>query len=96
MKFTIIGAGNGGQSMAAHLSMMQQEVVLYDIQEDLIKQINDKGNITVEGVLEGSVPIKATTDVADALEATDVIMVTTTGPAHKSVAKSIAPFLKDG
>lgn len=96
MKFTIIGAGNGGQSMAAHLKIMKQQVVLYDIQENLIQQINDRGHITVEGVIEGSVPIKATTDVADALKETDVIMVTTTGPAHKSVAKSIAPYLKDG
>ena len=96
MKFTIIGAGNGGQSMAAHLTLMGNEVVLFDIQEKLIEQINKKGQIVVEGVVEGSIPIKATTDLAIALHSTDVIMVTTTGPAHKSVAKSISPFLEDG
>src|SRR5699024_1166761 len=96
MKFTIIGAGNGGQSMAAHLTFLGEDVVLYDIQEGLINDINREGGIKAEGVLEGFAQVKATTDLKEAMNNTDVIMVTTTGTAHKHVARSIAPFLTDG
>lgn len=96
MKFTIIGAGNGGQSMAAHLTFLKQEVVLYDIQEELIHKINQNGGVKAEGVLEGFAHVKATTDLKLAMEDADLIMITTTGTAHKHVARSITPFLKDG
>src|SRR5690625_3029773 len=96
MKFTIIGAGNGGQSMAAHLTFLGEDVILYDIQEGLIDDIKREGGIKAEGVMEGFAQVKATTDLKEAMNNTDVIMVTTTGTAHKHVARSIAPFLTDG
>lgn len=95
MKFTIIGAGNGGQSMAAHLTLLNHEVVLYDIQTELIAKINEKGGIKAEGVFEGFASVNATTDLELAMSNSEVIMVTTTGTAHKSVARSIAPYLQD-
>jgi len=95
MKFTIIGAGNGGQSMAAHLTLLHHEVVLYDIQTELIAKIKGKGGIKAEGVIEGFASVTATTDLEFAMNGSEVIMVTTTGTAHKSVARSIAPYLKD-
>jgi opine dehydrogenase len=95
LKITVIGAGNGGQSMAAHLTLQNHEIVLYDIQAELIAKINENGGIKVEGVLEGFASITATTDLELAMKDTEAIMVTTTGTAHKSVARSIAPYLKD-
>lgn len=95
MKFTIIGAGNGGQSMAAHLTLLNHEVVLYDIQTELISKIKEKSGIKAEGVLDGFASVTATTDLEFAMKDSEVIMVTTTGTAHKSVARSIAPYLKD-
>lgn len=96
MNFTIIGAGNGGQSMAAHLNFLKQNVILYDVQEELVNKINDNGGIKAEGVIEGFASVEATNDLNKAMQQTDIIMVTTTGTAHKNVAKSIAPFIKDG
>ena len=29
-KFTVIGAGNGGKAMAAHLALMDQDVTLFN------------------------------------------------------------------
>ncbi|HBZ09944.1 MAG TPA: NADP transhydrogenase subunit alpha [Bacillus bacterium] len=95
MKFTIIGAGNGGQSMAAHLALLGYEISLYDIQDSLIESINEKGGIKVEGVIHGFAPLKATTDLEIAMQDTDIVMITTTGTAHKAVARSIAPYLQD-
>ncbi|KAF0817741.1 MULTISPECIES: NAD/NADP-dependent octopine/nopaline dehydrogenase family protein [unclassified Cytobacillus] len=95
MKFTIIGAGNGGQSMAAHLTHLNHEVALYDIQTELIAKIKENGGIKAEGVFEGFASVTATTDLEYAMSDSEIIMVTTTGTAHKSVARSIAPYLKD-
>lgn len=33
MKFAVIGAGSGGQCMAAHLTQLGHEAVLYDIDQ---------------------------------------------------------------
>ncbi|MBM7715006.1 NAD/NADP octopine/nopaline dehydrogenase family protein [Siminovitchia sp. FSL H7-0308] len=96
MKFTIIGAGNSGQSMAAHLTLLGYNISLYDIQESLIEGINEKGGIEVEGFIQGFAPVKATTNLENAMENTDVIMITTTGSAHRTVARAIAPYLQDG
>src|SRR5699024_5918309 len=96
MNFTIIGAGNGGQSMAAHLNFLKKNVILYDVQNDLIDKINKNGGVEAEGVIEGFAPVEATSDLNKAMDKPDIIMVTTTGTAHKNVAKSIAPFIKDG
>ena len=30
MKYTVIGAGNGGKAMAAHMALMGKEVTLYN------------------------------------------------------------------
>jgi opine dehydrogenase len=95
MKFTIIGAGNGGQSMAAHLTLLNHEVVLYDIQTELIAKIKESGGVKAEGVFEAFASVTATTDLEYAMSNSEIIMVTTTGTAHKSVARSIAPYLKD-
>ncbi|WP_134703735.1 NAD/NADP-dependent octopine/nopaline dehydrogenase family protein [Ammoniphilus sp. YIM 78166] len=96
MKFAIIGAGNGGQSMAAHMTFLGHEVSLYDIQVPLTDAINEAGGIRVEGVLEGFAEVRATNDLAETIQGADAIMVTTTATAHKPVAQSIAPYLVDG
>lgn len=96
MKFAIIGAGNGGQAMAAHLTFLGQEVSLYDIQQDLVDRINQNGGIKAEGVIEGFAQVTATTRLESALRGADAIMVTTTGTAHKHVARAIAPYVEDG
>lgn len=40
MKIAIIGAGNGGQTMAGHLSLEGHETWLYDIDRKKIKIIS--------------------------------------------------------
>ncbi|MFM1652829.1 NAD/NADP octopine/nopaline dehydrogenase family protein [Brevibacillus sp. B_LB10_24] len=95
MKFAIIGAGNGGQSMAAHLTLSGQEISLYDIQTDLVKKINQLGGITAEGVVNGFASITATTNLGEAVRGADAIMITTTAAAHQHVARSIAQYLEE-
>lgn len=97
MKIAIIGAGNGGQTMAGHLSMMGHEVSLYDIdikKMDVLKQL---GGIQLEGCLQGYGKISCiTTDIGEAIDGAEIIMVTTVANAHRAVAKSMAPYIKEG
>lgn len=97
MKILVIGAGNGGQTMAGHLSMMGHQVSLYDIDVHKIEALKELGCIKLEGCLQGYGKIKTiTTDIKAALEGAEIIMVTTVANAHRAVAKSLAPYLIDG
>ena len=97
MKVAIIGAGNGGQTMAAHLSLLGHKVSLYDIDVPKIEKLKSLGYIELEGLLQGKVKINCiTTDLVEAVGGVDIIMVTTVANAHCAVAKSLAPLIKDG
>ena len=97
MKIAVIGAGNGGQTMAGHLSMMGHEISLYDIDKEKMDLLKRLGHIQLEGCLQGyGKPAGMTTDIEEAIEEAELIMITTIANAHSAVAKSLAPYLKDG
>ena len=97
MKISVIGAGNGGQAIAGFLAMMNYDVALYDIVEAKINELKSLGGIRLEGRINGFGKIGCiTTDIAEAVEDAEIIMVTTIANAHKAVAQSIAPCLVDG
>ncbi|MBD5227498.1 MAG: NAD(P)-binding domain-containing protein [Bacteroidales bacterium] len=93
----VIGAGNGGQTMAAHLSFMGHKVRLYDRSPHKAEQLNSRKSIVLKGALEleGSIA-QASSDLEQVIEGAEIIMVTTTATAHRTIASQIAPFLKDG
>lgn len=95
--FTIIGAGNGGQSLAGDLTLRGFKVsAIYDKNPEPIKEIQDRGGIKMSGpVLEGFAPIEgATTDIRKAIESADVIFVAITSNYHKNLASDMAPFVR--
>ena len=97
LKFAVLGAGAGGQSMAAILSSQGYEVRLYDNDKAKIARLNELGNIRVTGKMEcEGFPALATTEIGPAVEGVDVIMVTTTTDAHAEIADLCAPYLHDG
>lgn len=96
-KFAILGAGAGGQSMAAVLAQGGYSVKLYDNKADKIARLNELGKIEVTGKIEASgFPELVTTDIAAVMRDVDAVMVVTTTDAHKEIATQIAPYLKDG
>ncbi len=96
MKISVIGAGNGGQTMAGHLAMMGYEVSLYDIDAEKIAALKKLGGVRLEGRLQGYGIINCiTTDITEAVKDAEIIMVTTVANAHRAVAKSLAPLLTD-
>lgn len=97
MKWAVIGGGNGGQSLAGHLSLMGHSVRIYDIFPETISAIRSQGGIFVEGVVEGFGKVEcATTEMAEAIQGTEIIMVVTPALAHKEVARACAPYLEEG
>lgn len=98
LDFAVIGAGNGGQTVAAVLAANGfPDTSVYDISKKQIDEIVERGGIKVVGkVMDAFVPIRcATNNLAEALDRKNVILVVTTAPAHESVARSLAPHVSD-
>lgn len=99
-KFAVIGAGHGGKAMAAHLALMGFKVSLYNRTSSHIEVIKKRGGIELDG--DENVPHgfgkleRVTSDIGEAIENIDVIMVVLPSSAHAEVAANMAPHLKDG
>ena len=99
-RYTVLGAGHGGKAMAAHLAVMGAEVALWNRSFDHIEVIKKRGGIDLEIPENGTHsfgPIGlVTSDIAEAIDFAQVIMVVLPSSAHADVAKISAPYLKDG
>ncbi|MBW2974982.1 NAD/NADP octopine/nopaline dehydrogenase family protein [Candidatus Woesearchaeota archaeon] len=96
-KYAVIGAGCGGQGIAGYLAYCGHDVVLYNRTLSKIKEVKSKGNIKLEGKLEGEGKLSYIgNDIERALQDRDVIMVVITATGHKEIAQKMAPYLKDG
>ena len=97
MKIAVIGAGNGGQSIAGYLALKGYETSLYDIDVQKMDILKQKGGIELTGRIEGFGKIDCiTTDIAEAVKGAQIVMVTTVANAHRAVAKSMATYVEEG
>ena len=100
IQFTIAGAGHGGKAMAAHLSLKGFEVNLYNRTPEHIAAIKARGGIELESYEGGPHGFGelniVTSEIQEAVEAADVIMVVVPSSAHAKIARIAAPFLRDG
>jgi opine dehydrogenase len=97
LSFCVAGAGNGGLAMAGHLGLMGFPVSLYNRTDEALNGVRWHGGISVEGAVEGFGPVRlASSDMAEAIEGCDVVMVVTPATAHKALASSMAPHLRTG
>ncbi len=95
MKITIIGAGNSGLAMAAHLGQDGHQVTLWNRSNATIEKLKTTRTIFSEGVVTGSIQIHlVTNNMAQALHDPDLILVTTPASSHKEIAEQIAKNLK--
>ena len=99
-RYTVVGAGNGGKSMAAHLALMGYPVTLYNRTFDNIRAIQLRGGIELAS--QDDVPHgfgrleRVTSDLAEALADAEVVLVVVPAFAHRPLAKEMAPHLVDG
>jgi opine dehydrogenase len=95
--FAVIGAGNGGQSIAAHLTLLGFHVNLYDIEPEKVNALRRAGKIIVSGAVTGEAVIDLiTNDIGKAIYGANVIMVVVPTVYQGSLAKAMAPHLADG
>lgn len=98
--FTVIGAGNGGKAMAAHLSIMGAKVTLYNRTWMHISAIKERGGIAItsdSGEVHGFGELaNITSNIEEAVHNSSVIMVVVPAFAHKDVAICMSPYLRDG
>ena len=97
IKFSVIGAGNGGQAIAGYLGSRGFGVSLYDRNLEKVFALKRQGGIILEGRIQGFGRLdRVTSDLREAVVGTDVIMVATVANAHKELAVRLTPFLEDG
>ena len=92
LKFAIIGAGAGGQSMAAILTSKGYIAKLYDIDKEKIHRLQELKTIKVTGVIAcEAAPAVITDRIDEVMDDVDVIMVVSTTDAHRSIAYACNP-----
>jgi opine dehydrogenase len=100
MKVAILGAGNGGKTAAADMTLAGHEVNLYEapqFQENL-KPVWEAGGINLVGVgRNGFAKINiVTTDLAAALDGVEMIVPVVSAFGHRPLARACTPHLTDG
>jgi opine dehydrogenase len=95
----VIGAGNGGHAMAAHLTLKGFPVRFYEMPRfaDNIRPAQERGGIKITGVMgEGFARLELiTTDIAEAIKDASHIFVVTQALGHEKVAELCAPHLEE-
>jgi len=93
LKIAVIGAGNGGQTFAAHLKQKGHEVGLWNRSKEKINII-DKNGITINGCLHAQEhPDITSTNIKQVIKGKDIILVVLPANAHKEVAQRITPYI---
>lgn len=99
-RYTIVGAGNGGKAMAAHLALLGADVALWNRTFSHIEAIHLRGGVELESYPGGPCGFGqlrlVTADMGEAIADAEVIMVVVPSSAHADVALKMAPHLKDG
>lgn len=98
-RIAVIGAGNGGHAMAAHMTLKGFPVRFYEMPRfaDNIRPAQERGGIEITGVVgEGFArPELITTNIAEAVQGVSHIFVVTQALGHEEVAKLCAPHLEE-
>lgn len=96
LRFCVLGAGHGGLAMAGHLAIMGFRVNLYDRKKSRIRPVQIRKGIKVKGEVEGFGMIELiTTNIEQAIETVDILMVVVQANGHCFIAQKCAPYLKE-
>lgn len=95
--WAIVGGGNGGQTMAGHLGLLGERVRIYKRSQKGVDILNQTKYILLHHSIEGIGKIEfATSNIAEAMDGADVIMLILPSNNHEEVAREMIPNLKDG
>ena len=97
---TVLGAGNTAFAVAANLSLRGFEITIFELPAfaESLAPIREAGTIHLSGVAEtGPAKIhRATSDVQEALDASDLALLIVPAYAHRPFAEACAPHLRAG
>ncbi len=94
--FCVLGAGHGGLAMAGHLAIKGFKVNLYNRGRSRIRTVIHRKGIKVEGEVKGIGEIEfASTNIKECIKGVDVLMVVVPANAHRHIAETCAPHLKE-
>jgi opine dehydrogenase len=98
VKVAVIGAGNGGHAMAAHLTLAGHEAVLFTRTEAKVAAIERQGGIWMDGAgADGLVSIAgATTDISAAVGGAELVISTVPGMVQHEYFELLAPVIDEG
>ncbi|MGZ0170571.1 MAG: NAD/NADP octopine/nopaline dehydrogenase family protein [Planctomycetales bacterium] len=95
---TVLGGGNTAFAVAANLTLLGHRITLWEIPsfEHTLDPIRDSNEIKLDGVAnQGPAKIhRLTTDIADALNANDLVLVIVPSYAHEPFIEACAPHLR--
>jgi len=84
-------------AMAAHLAVMGYKVNLYNRTPGRLSGIKWHGGIKIDGEVNGFGKIEViTSDIGEAVDGVDILMLVVPATAHAFFAESCAPYLHDG
>jgi len=94
-KYAVIGAGNSGLAMAAHLAFHGESVTIWNRTYKNISRLSESRRIVCTGTITSTVSIDtATSNMAEAIAGAEFIFVTTPASAHADIAREMAPFVQ--
>ncbi len=98
IRFGILGCGNAGAAIAAHLKLLGHHVSVYDAFPaaiDVVLQNGNRiellGNAPVVGVAQMDL---ASHDLGQVVSGSEVLICTTPAHIHKTLARDVAPYLR--
>jgi len=99
-KIAVLGAGGTGHAIAADLTLAGFEICLYEEPgvSDSLQEVVKRGGIEITGAVnQGFARIsRTTTDIKEALEGAEIVLVAVLALRHERVAELCAPHVKDG
>ncbi len=99
LRLAVLGAGHGGRAMAADLAARGYHVNLYNRTPEHIEAIRARGGIELQLEEDQVVfgPLHTvSSQMEEVLESVHLIMVVVPASAHADIARTCAPFLRDG
>ena len=92
----ILGAGNLGLAMSAHLALEGYPVRLWNRTRSKIRRLQETKSIHCTGTINGDAELQLVTDnIEEALEGVKIILVTTPADSHREIAQITAQYLTD-
>lgn len=95
-RFAVVGGGSGGKAVSVDLTLQGKRVRLFEFPEFAanIAGMAQSRRLTAVGVVQGTVVLdRVTTDLGEALDGAEVVMVCTQALTHDRAAAALAPLV---